>query len=317
MPSAFPRVAVTGSSGFIGHAAARRFLAEGREVFALLRSEARMWRFRDIPPGLAVQPCDLLDPDSVRAALLAIRPDAVIHCGAYGAYERESDAERIVRTNVLGTHVLLAVAREAGVRLFVNAGSSSEYGFRDTPMGETDRLEPNSIYAMAKAAQTHLCLLAAREGPMAVVAFRIFSAYGAWEDPGRLLPTLIRRARAGEPLEMAAPDSVHDFVFIDDVLDALCDLERITDHSGELFNLGTGIESDLRAVVAAVRDAVGSRSEVVWHARPPRVWDARHWRCDPAKVRERLGWRARVDLRNGVSRMSEWMAQMGDRYGPA
>ena len=311
------RVAITGSSGFIGHAAARRLLAEGREVHLLLRTEARMWRFQDAPAGLVVHPADLMDPESIAVALSAARPDAVIHCAAYGGSEREADADRILRTNVLGTQALLSGARAAGARLFVSAGSSSEYGFRDGPMGEADRLAPNSLYAVAKAAQTHLCQLAASEGGMAVVAFRIFSAYGPWEDPGRLIPTLLRRARSGLPLEMADPSAAHDFVFVEDVLDALCGLERLPEHSGKVYNLGTGVETDLRGVVAAIRDVTGSTSEPVWHALPPRRWDAPHWRCDPATARTELGWEARVDLREGLARTSAWLTAPGERHGAA
>src|SRR6185503_9394768 len=103
-------------------------------------------------------------------------------------------------TDVIGTLNLLEASEAAGVLLFVNAGSSSEYGYRTDPMRETDRVEPASVYAVAKAAQTHLANLFGRRGAMAVVTFRLFSVFGPWEDPARLFPTLLRRAKAGAPL---------------------------------------------------------------------------------------------------------------------
>src|SRR5207249_6044598 len=122
----------------------------------------------------------------------------------------------------------------------------SEYGYRTAAMSEADRLEPNSVYAVGKAAQTHLASLYGKrtEGP-ATVTFRLFSVYGPWEEPTRLMPTLLRRARAALPLEMVGRDVARDFVYVDDVLDALLGLEALEGRRGEVFNLGSGVQSTL------------------------------------------------------------------------
>ena len=72
-----------------------------------------------------------------------------------------------------------------------------------------------------------MCAVRARHPQMAIVTLRLFSVYGPWEEPTRLIPTVIRRARAGLPLEMVSPDVARDFVFIGDVLRALLDFERL------------------------------------------------------------------------------------------
>src|ERR671938_597453 len=101
---------------------------------------------------------------------------------------------------------------------------------------------------------------------MAVVVFRLFSVYGPWEEPTRLVPTMIRRARAGLPLEMVSPRTARDFVYVDDVLDALAGFGRLEGLSGEVINLGSGAQSTLAEVVELVREIVSSRSEVRWGA---------------------------------------------------
>ena len=73
-----------------------------------------------------------------------------MHLATHGAYEAQADAEAILSTNIRGTQNLLEAAADAGTALFVQAGSSSEYGYKSQPMRETDRLEPNSIYVIAK-----------------------------------------------------------------------------------------------------------------------------------------------------------------------
>ena len=158
----------------------------------------------------------------MQEALKRVRPRVVLHLATYGAYESQADAHAILHTNILSTLNLLEASAETGVGIFVSSGSSSEYGFKAEPMSESDVLEPNSFYAVGKAAQTHLCQYMAKRCALSVAVYRLFSVYGPWEEPTRLLPTLIRRARAGLPLQMVSPRTVRDFVYVDDVLGAAC-----------------------------------------------------------------------------------------------
>jgi len=311
----FDPVLVTGASGFVGGCTVRRLLQQGYEVHALLRPGTRTWRLEGIMDRICVHWADLLDEAAVRSAIDRARPAAIVHLAAFGAYESQTDARRILSTNVLGSLAVLETGLEAGVRVFVNAGSSSEYGYRADPMHEGDRLEPNSVYAVAKAAQTHLCRLMAGTSDTAIVTFRLFSVYGPWEEPGRLFPMLIRRARARLPLDMASPAIAHDFVYVDDVLDATLAFDKLAAVRGEVLNLGTGIQSTLQDVVAAVLEVVGSGSEVRWRAMPPRRWDTDTWVADPSRARAMLGWAPRHTLRDGIARMAEWMSAHSDYYG--
>jgi nucleoside-diphosphate-sugar epimerase len=316
----FDPVLVTGAAGFIGANAVRALLARGHTVHAVVRPGPDPWRLRGLNGPVTSHRLDLADAEAVHALLRRTRPGAVVHLATYGAYERQTDFRAMVGANVLGTFHLLEAAEAAGVRAFVSAGSSSEYGFKAEPMRETDRLDPNSLYAVAKAAQAHLCGLAARRGTggMGVATFRVFSAYGPWEEPSRLIPTLLRRARANLPLEMVAPDVARDFVYVDDVTDALLDLPRVAGLRGEVINLGTGVETTLSEVVAAVLELTGSRSEVAWGAMPPRRWDTDRWVADPLLAARLIGWRAGHGLRQGLAKMAAWMGDAGydDQIGP-
>ena len=93
-----------------------------------------------------------------------------------------------------------------GVETFVNTGSSSEYGLKDHPPAEDESVEPNSIYAAAKAAATMLCQQAAASDGMNVSTLRLYSTYGPWEDPNRLIPALAVEGLRGEFPPLVAPD---------------------------------------------------------------------------------------------------------------
>ncbi len=311
-PEAYSPVLVTGAAGFVGANLVRRLLGMGCEVHVLLRDQSRLWRLHDLLPRLVVHRAGMLDAAAVREIVAAVRPRVVYHLATFGAYETQADPQQILETNVLGTQNLLAACAAAKVMLFVNAGSSSEYGFKTEPMRETDRLEPNSYYAVAKAAQMHLCELAARKGPLAVVGFRLFSVYGPWEEPSRLIPTLIRRARANVPLEMVSPDTARDFVYIDDVVDAFVAVDRLVALNGAVLNLGTGVQTTMRQIVDCVRHALGSRSEVHWGKFKARHWDSNCWVADPARIRERLGWQPRFSLESAISNTVAWVVAEGE-----
>ena len=314
--AAINRVIVTGASGFIGNCVARRLLAEGYEVHLLLRPGANQWRLDGMLDQFRIHQADITDAETVRSVVRHVQPDIIVHLAAHGAYEWQADPPTIIETNVLGTLHLLEAAIAAGTKLFVNAGSSSEYGYRSEPMRESDRLQPNSIYAVAKAAQSHLCCLLGKNGKTSIVTFRLFSVYGPWEEPARLMPTLIRRARAGLPLTMADPETARDFIYIDDVVDALIGFSKFTQMTGQIFNVGTGVQSRLRDVVSFVQDVVGDRSQVCWGAMNARKWDTAQWRADPSKTRDLLGFTPKIRLKEGIAKMAAWMAQVGDDYGP-
>jgi nucleoside-diphosphate-sugar epimerase len=316
MGGEFETVLVTGASGFVGANVVRELLAQRRRVHVILRSPQLPWRLADVGARLlTVHQADLTDAAAVRRALRAACPDVVLHLATHGAYESQADGRAILQTNVLGSYNLLQACAENGVRLFVNAGSSSEYGFQPEPMQEEMKLTPNSFYAVSKAAQTHLGSLFAQRTSLAVACFRLFSVYGPWEEPTRLIPTMIRRARAGLRLEMVEPRIARDFVYVEDVVSALVNFPRLAELRGEVINLGTGTETTLAEVVATVKELLDSSSEVRWAAMAPRQWDSRRWVADPTRAAQRLGWAPRHSFRQGLARMARWMQSMGDQYG--
>jgi nucleoside-diphosphate-sugar epimerase len=315
MNSIGERVLITGGAGFVGACAVRELVRRGHAVSVLLRDPDKAWRLSDVLDACRVHEGDLRDRSAVRSCLHAARPDVVLHLATYGAYEQQADADAILDTNIFGTQHLLAAAAEAKTSLFVQTGSSSEYGFKSQTMHESDRLEPNSVYAVAKAAQTHLGQLHSRRGTMPVVSLRLFSVFGPLEEPTRLIPSLLRNARAQAPLHLAAPETARDFVFIDDVLDALLDFAKLRDAGGEVINIGSGRETKLREVVAEVQRLFPGRSEVRWGAFPARHWDTAHWSGDVSKAQRLLGWTPRHTLAQGLAKMAEWMRITGDDHG--
>jgi nucleoside-diphosphate-sugar epimerase len=311
------RVLVTGAAGFVGACLTRRLVERGDEVTALVRPRSDLWRLREVAPRLRLVEGDLCEPGSVERAVLEARADVVYHLAAHGGNSAQTDARQILQANVLGTLHLLQACVGSPCRLFVAAGSSSEYGFKTAPMRETDRLDPSSYYAVGKAAATHLCQLfgALRRFPIATL--RLFSVYGPFEARTRLVPTLLRRALAGEPLELVSPAVARDFVYIDDVVDAFLRQDELSRLEGEVLNIGGGVQRTVRDAVDLVLELTGSSSEVRWGAMAERAWDTTAWVGSIERAKELLGWEPRRDLRGGLRATLDWtrVRELGHAVG--
>ncbi len=169
----------------------------GHAVHALVRAAYRPWRVRDLGAAVELHVADLLDRAALDALFAAVRPHWVLHLAAYGAYSSQTNVTACVRTNVEGTVNLIDAAAQHGVERFVNTGSSSEYGLvRTTRPTKTKRREPNSLYAATKLAATAYARHAGRSGAVHAVTLRLYSVYGPYEEPARLIPTVVAaRAR--------------------------------------------------------------------------------------------------------------------------
>jgi len=305
---------ITGISGFVGAGLARRLLKEGYEVHGLVRPTANLWRLEEVSDSLHMHEGDLLEQASIVRALQAAKPDVVFHLGVYGAYSTQKDKEKILQTSVLSTLTLLEAAKEVGAGMFVNTGSSSEYGTKDHPMREDERIDPNSYYAVGKAAQTLLCQHFAHEEKFPVVTLRLFSVYGPYEEPGRLVPTVILHALSGKEILISDPMVARDFIYLDDVTRALFLASKNPALAGEIVNLGTGIEHTLGDMADAIIKNTKTNSAYTIGGTEKRSFDTHTWVADAGKIKSLLGFTPRYTLDEGVAESVSWFKQHADYY---
>jgi len=304
------RVVLTGGTGFVGANLARRLLRDGHELHLLVRPGYQPWRIQAIRPDLRLHEVRLHDTEAVSHLVGRIRPEWVFHLAAHGAYSWQTDWEQMVQTNIQGTMSLLSACLATGFEAFVNTGSSSEYGLQDHPPAESEALEPNSHYAITKAAATLLCRHTAQSRQVHVPTLRLYSVFGPYEEPGRLLPALILRGLKGELPPMADPDVARDFVYVDDVVEAyLLAASKRTPERGPVYNVGTGVQTTLREAVRVARETMGIAVEPAWSAMPNRSWDATVWVSNNRKIHLELGWQPRRTFADGFGLMLDWFRQ--------
>jgi UDP-glucose 4-epimerase len=304
------RALVTGASGFVGANLARRLLHDGHGVHLFLRDAHQGWRLEEISADCGITLGDVTDREAVRRSLAAAKPDWVFHLSAYGAYSSQTGFEQMLATNVTGCANLLDSCIEAGVEAFVQTGSSSEYGYKASASREDDRLEPNSHYAITKAAATQYCQFTGRKLDFHAVTARLYSIYGPYEEPTRLIPTLLVYCLRGELPPLVSPDTARDFVYVDDAVEALIRLAREKGvPSGAVYNVSSGIQTTLADIVAKARELLKVAAEPTWGGMPQRTWDTNVWVGDAAAIRRDADWAAKTNLHEGLCRLIRWLRE--------
>ena len=226
------------------------------------------------------------------------------------AYEHQDDVHAALETNLQATVVLLQTAMRIGFESFVHAGSSSEYGLKDHAPLENEGLEPNSYYAVMKSAATLFCAYVGATHKINVSTLRLYSVYGPYEEPMRLIPTIISHGFRRELPLLVARNVARDFIYIDDVTAAFTSVaSSIKPLEGKVFNVGTGNQTTIEEVVEQSRAEFGITEEPQWGLMPGRKWDTTSWVADPSRLFNELGWCARVPFRSGFKKMIDWLAE--------
>jgi nucleoside-diphosphate-sugar epimerase len=315
------RALITGAEGFLGANLVRHLHAAGHEAIAITRPSGSPWRLEEIATEVEMLELDLRDTAGIERTVARAKPQWLFHLAAHGAYSWQTDVATMIGVNVGATAALLTAARAADVQAFVNTGSSSEYGLKTHAPREDEWLQPNSFYAITKAAGTHFTRLAAVDG-LPAVTLRLYSLYGPWEDPGRLVPALVREATRGRLPSLVGPDTARDFVYVEDCCEALlrCAERGAPGGPGATLNVGSGRQTSLAALVDVARAVLGVTVLPEWSTMERRQWDTNVWVSDPRAAVEHLGWRASTSIDGGLIRTAAWLRarpRLWERYGVA
>jgi dTDP-glucose 4,6-dehydratase len=315
------RALVTGGAGFVGSNFVRLLLQErpSTEVVNLdaLTYAGNLVSLADVEgsPGYRFVHGDICDGDLVREALAGI--DVVYHLAAESHVDRSiiEDAP-FVRTNVLGTATLLAAAHAAGVSRFVQVSTDEVYGelpWRDPADGDANAprfteetpLAPRSPYAASKAAGDHLALAYHATLGMDVVVTRCSNNYGPYQYPEKLIPVLITKALADQPVPVYGDGLyVRDWIHVmDHCRGILAAGER--GRAGRVYNFGGDAERTNLSLVREVLGILGKAESLVAHV-TDRPGHDRRYAIDASRAKAELGWAPTVDFAVGLRRTVEW-----------
>ncbi|MDQ1088829.1 NAD-dependent epimerase/dehydratase family protein [Siphonobacter sp. SORGH_AS_1065] len=311
---------VFGASGFIGAALFEKLFAIRKDVYTLTHDARKAWRLKllDVPAENVIH-CDIVSPTSVKGVFDELKPKTVFNLAAYGAYSKQQNITLTYETNVIGTVNILENCTSETV--YIHAGSSSEYGFNCTAPSETDPVEPNSHYAVSKVSSAYLVQFYHQVQQKKAVNLRLYSIYGDWEEPDRLIPRLIENVRKGQLPPLVSPEISRDFVYVDDCISAFVKA-ALADYSvigGKSYNIASGVKTTIADLVRTVQQQFGIKQEAVYGTMQNRKWDLAEWYGDPTAARRDLNWGTKFSLAEGLQRTYDWQQkhQYEERIVPA
>jgi nucleoside-diphosphate-sugar epimerase len=306
------RVVVTGVAGFIGSHLSERLLAAGHEVVGIdcftdyyerSRKEQNLETSRS-SDRFRFEAADLVDAD---LAPLLDGADAVYHLAGQPGVRPSwgNQFDRYVRDNVIATQRLLEALKEAPIKRFVFAGSSSVYGDAERfPTKETALPRPVSPYGVTKLAAEHLTHLYTRNFGIPAVSVRYFTVYGPRQRPDMAFSRFMQAMTAGEDIEVFGDgEQTREFTYVSDAVDGTIKAST-ADVIGQIFNLGGGSRVTVNKVLATLEEISGL--SVRRQNLPAAPGDPRHTGASINLARERLGWEPRVSLREGLAQQWEW-----------
>ena len=305
---------ITGISGFVGSNLARHLVLTGHEVHGVVRGSSNLWRLEDIASRIRLHYADLREAAVVNSVFEAVHPEIVFHLAVHGAYSYQTKVDDIMSTALFGSIALLEASHHYNVEALILAGSSSEYGTKNVPMREDSLIDPNSFYAIGKAVQTMLARYYALQEKVYTTTLRLFSVYGPFEEPGRLIPTVILQALRNEDITLADAKSARDFIYIDDVVRAFVLAGKRRDLSGSIFNVGTGVQHTLEDIANIVLAITDSDSRVIFNTYPGRSFDTTTWVGDMKHSSSVLKYIPKFSLREGLLHSRDWFEEHADVY---
>jgi len=301
---------VTGGAGFIGSEFVRQAIRKGFETVVVdkLTYAGDLERLKNVKDKIKFYKADIANREFIEYIVKVEKPDIIVHWAAESHVDRSIlDASPFIDTNVKGTQILLDVAKDNNIKLFVNIATDEVYGElgKDGQFYETTPLNPNSPYSVSKASADMLGRAYHRTYKLPVITVRPSNNYGWWQYPEKLIPVVILKALNEEPIPLyGTGENVREWLFVSDCVEAVFEIIN-KGKVGEIYNVGSGEERKNIDVVKSILKALNKSEDLITFVKDRPGHDFRY-SLNTDKIQKETGWKAKIKFEEGIEKTVQW-----------
>jgi UDP-glucose 4-epimerase len=305
---------VTGGAGFIGSNLARRLMDRGDKVYVL--DDLSTGFERNLPEGATLIRVDASRGDEVDELKLPEKIDTLFHFAAQSSGEASfDDPIRDIEVNFKATYNMIRFAERRGAERFIYASSMSVYGEinGDALVTEEFPCRPQSYYGCNKLASEKLIRVFCRKAQVKPTCLRFFNVYGPGQNMGNMKQGMVSiymsyLMRDLPVVVKGGLERFRDFIFVDDVVDAVLLCEGTPGTSDGVYNVGTGVGTTVRELLNALLMVFGKARFDEWvTVEGETPGDVTGLAADTTRLRSAIGWSPKVGLQDGLARMKGWV----------
>jgi len=258
---------------------------------------------------------DITDFDQLKHVFEANKIDCIINLAASVGVRPLPNQEKLyVQTNIDGTFNLLELAKEYGIKKFIQASSSSVYGERtDGPFNEEMKIDnPISLYAATKAAGEHLCYSYSHLHNINMVCLRFFTVYGPRQRPDMAIHKFARLIAENKPIQMYGDGTTkRDYTYVEDIIQGIIKSIEYDKTSFEIFNLGSSNTVELAYLISLIDKNLNIRAIV--QQQPTQNGDVSITCADISKAQRLLEYAPQVSIEQGVESFINWFCKIEEK----
>jgi len=302
-------ILVTGGAGFIGSAFVRLAVKSGYPIIILdkLTYAGDLKRLKGVLGACKFYKADIADKAAVEKIFKKHKPQLVVNFAAETHVDRSiRDAAAFLKTNVIGTQILLDVSRKYGTKKFVHISTDEVYGeITKGEFTEGSAIKPNSPYAASKAAADLLINSYIRTYGFPAVIVRPCNNYGVWQYPEKLIPLSILKIFRGEDIPIYGNGrNVREWLYVDDCARGILSI-LLKGKTGEVYNIGSNEERQNLDTIRLLLNVLGVSLDRIEFVKDRLGHDIRY-RLNCSKTVRETGWRPKVNLEEGLKKTVSW-----------
>lgn len=297
-------VLITGGCGFIGHHLIKKLITMNPNIYIIDLPKVNQKKIRDFKDQVQLIEADIVDAELIQSIVNTIKPDYVFHLAGYGINSIHNDIKKAIDINIFGSVNLMNAVSDTNCKMFVNMGSSAEYGDKICRM-ETS-LNPNTIYGSTKASSTLILHQIARQKDMPIITLRPFGIYGEWEEPHKLFSYIMLSILNNQELALTGCRQRRNYVYVGDIVEAMIASALTLEVKDEMIDLASKESLQIKDFVEMICTISQTALKPKYGALAYRPGEVFFHEGNTSKSKQLLNWEAHTTIHDGISKTFNW-----------